>query len=706
VFEDLSLIDPAEQGILPEEQEQGPDPYSDEYASEFSSIMQAELLEAESVQSPIRDILASHYAAYRMSADLEPLPYQEHVRLPLMRSSTNDRVARYIGPFVTERNPVVVTAVEGTDPEAALANASLLNKQWRDPRLLNANKILVRSGKIAEWCGSAFVLCDWVEERQMRYGVGMLHEEPLDLDGPRWRTIHPYDVFPDPRADDVLNMRYIWVREELSVGEFRARVESGLYPGATPEVIEAIIRSAGIQSGSVAGIATTDRFDLPSETFNPSPSDSQTDNAVGDDRLVYLFHRFTRDKWCIASVTQTILREVPNPSPDGQIPIRMLCPDIDIQGPNGVPGAEASHGMNKNANSVASAYLETVRRAGTPTLLLKDSERDNILAADITGCPYEVLVVSDPERAFRTMEKGSESAQVNLQGVDFFNLWSERGSKSTDYRQGVSAGGAPGTATGTERFVEQADMQFKISFSATVSFVEELIALTALFNQAFLSTSQLVRRIGRMGTSIRTYEVSRPMLQGEFEYSTTAGSGQGDPQAAQGIGALINQFGALPGLLNMPYLAREFAKAVRIPNPDRAVPAFVHDPIAVEDAIEMVKIGLPVPAHPADDHLDFADAFAAAAREAQQAGEEEEAMLLADAARERMAIIQKLMMSQTTGQDVGNPDGQKASDKGRPVPQNGRNGSNGSANPGSVGLGGGSPGPSIAPPGRDLARMG
>ena len=147
-------------------------------------------------------------------------------------------------------------------------------------------------------------------------------------------------------------------------------------------------------------------------------------------------------------------------------------------------------------------------------------------------------------------------------------------------------------------------------------------------------------------------------------------------------------------------LAREFAKAVRIPNPDKAVPAFTPDPIAVEDAIEMIKIGLPVPVHPADDHADFYDAYSAAAMDAMQAGEDEEASLLRDAAMERLQFMKMLMGSQTVGQDVGNPDGSKSSDKGRPVAPEPGGGT--IPGPGSSPPGGGSPGPSQAPPGRDL----
>lgn len=674
-------------------------PEEDSYGDDFASLMQQELLESEAVQGPIRDRVAAHYAAYRLSADLEVLPFQEHVRLPLARAATDDRVARFAGPFVTDRNPIVVTAVEGTDPEAAQANEALLNRQFNDTRLLNGKKVLIRAGKIAEWAGTAYVFCDWVEERRMRFGVGMLGDEDLDLDGPRWRVVHPYDVFPDPRSDDVRTMRYLWIREEVPLREFRERVASGMYPLATPEIQEAVARSAGVMGSSVSGIAQGDRFDLPAATGNPAPNESDSQVAAEGDKPVYLFHRFTREKWCVAAVTGDRLREVPNPAPDGEIPVRNCVPNPDIQGPNGVPAAEASHGMNAHANSIASAYMEAVRRSGVQTMLMAEGEQDNVMHADITGCPGEILVVRDPERAFRPMLKGSDAAQVNLQGIEVMKFWSEYASKSTDYRQGVSAGGAPGTATGTQAFQEQADTQFRIPFALFSDFVNDLVALTALYNQSFLVKAQWVRRIGRRGASVRTYEVSRPMLQGEFEYGTTASEGQGNPQAAQGIGALVNQFGAIPGLLDMPYLAREFAKAVRIPNADRAVPAFVHDPITPEDAIEMVKIGLPVPAHPADDHMEFADAFAAAAWEALQRGEEEEAALLKAAAEERLFLMQSLIGSATRGRDVGNPDGSRASDKGRPVP-GGRAGRV-VPGPGSAGLDGGSPGPA-APPGRDL----
>lgn len=669
------------------------------YGRDFSAMMTMELLESETVQIPRREQLAAHYAAYRLSADLEELPFDEHVRLPLTRSATDDCVARYAGPFVMDRNPITVGAVEGTDPENAVANQSLLNQQYNDRRLLNGRMTLIKAAKLIYFTGSCYVFCDWVQEKRMRFGIGMLKDEMLDMDGPRWRIIHPYDVYPDPRADSVLTMRYLWVREEVSVKEFRRRVASGMYPKATKEAVDATIRTAGIQSGLVAGLSTEDKFSLPLAAGTPAPNQADSIMEPEGDRPIYLFHRFDRDKWCTASVTQDLLREVPNPAPDGEIPIRLGITNPDLQGPNGIPGAEASHGMNKNANRVASAYLEVVDRAGTPTILLKEGGQDLVQQSDLTGGMYDILIVRDPND-FKPMEKGSESAQVNLQAVDFFKFHSEVGSHSTDFRRGQSAAGAPGTATGTNAFQEQADTQFKLPFALFSDFVNELVALTALYNQTFLEKSQWVKRIGRQGTSVRTYEVNRPMLQGEFEYGTTATTSQGDPQAAQGISALMAQFGAIPGLLNVPYLARLFAKAVRVPNPDKAVPAYVPDPISVEDAIDMVKIGLPVPPNPADDPMEFADAFAAAAMQAMDAGDMQAAQLLAQEARKRMAMLGQLTgMPPGPGQDMGNPDGSKASDKGRPVP------GGGNVIPGPGSMPGMAPGP-LAPPGRDLRKAG
>ena len=666
----------------------------------FASMMYQEIMEAEQIEGPEFDQLVAHYAAYRLSADLEYIPYQEHVRLPLSRAATNDRVARFAGPFIRDRNPIVCNPFEGTEPAAAEANTALLNTQWRDPRLLNGPKTLIQILKLVDLGGTGYVFVDWVQEKKVRYGIGMLQEEQLDLDGPRWRVIHPRQKWRDPRADCIQNMRYFWISDDMSLDDFNLRAASGWYPQASEEALEAVRRTAGIQSGQIPGVTTEDRFSLPLRAGVPAPTDAGSVAVPEGDKIVRLYHRFSRDKWIIASVSQEVLREVPNPCPDGSIPLRDFMVDPDLQGPSGVPPAEAGHGMNANANSLASAALEVARRAGTPTLLLKESEQDSIVAADITGCSYEFLVVKDPERAVKVMEKGSEALQVDITMADWFKAKGEQGGMTNDYQQGTSASGAPGTATGTQGFLDQVDSKFSVAFALISNALDDLIALTALYNQTFLEKKQWLKRVGRIGVSARTYEVDRPMLQGEFEYTTTAASAATSPaQTFQNGAALVNVFGAMPGIINIPFLAREMAKAAGFKNPEKVVPAFVPDPIPVEDAVAMVRLGLPVPPHPADDNMDFADAFLTAAMEAQDQGNEEEARLLAMEGQKRLMLADQLRLTAGPSQDQGNADGSKASDKGRPVP------GKGSGPDGGSGLGGMAPGPP-APPGRDMRPAG
>lgn len=665
------------------------------YRTDFSTQMQQELLEAEYVQSALRQQFAAHYAAYRLSADLEPLPFQDRVRLPLSRAATQDRVSRYAGPFVTEKSPCVVESVEGFPPESAEAMQALLNMQWRDPRYLNGASNVVRASKIIDFGGVAWVFVDWRAETRTVYGVDGAEEE-LDLDGPHWTVLHPYDIWPDPRATNIYDMRYFYIREELTVAEFKKRVESGQYPDASEEVIESVINSAGIQNSITSAIGEASRFDLPQQVNVPSATDVTNVMQPESERIVCLFHRFDNRKWCVASVNQELLRETPNPSPDGYMPIRPIQVDPDLQGPTGIAPSEGSHGMNRNANSLASAAMEVMRRAGIPTMLMRDGVQDSIMPGDIDGSMYQILTVPDPANDFMPMQKGAESLPINLNGVDFFKYMGEIGGGTTDYTKGNSAMGTPQTATGTQSFVAQIERKDTIPLTLFSQSVNELLALTGLYNQVFLEKRQVIRRIGARGARTSMMTVERTGIQGEFEYSTVVSSNRLPPaQVFQNIGALVNLFGAQPGLLNMVLLAREAAKAAGLPFPDKAVPSYIADPIPVDTAVEMVRLGMPVPVHPSDDLMEFADAFAAAAMEADAAGETEEAQLLMDAARERLLMLNQMAMQSGRGQDVGNPFGMKADDKG------GRSTGDQLAAERGAGMDGGSPGP-MAPPGRDV----
>lgn len=679
---------------------------------DFRTLVWAELQESEEVMHSVRDWALEHYKAYRLSADLDEIPYDETVRLPLSRSATVDRVARYAGPFITTENPLTVRALEGTPAEAAEAQEGLLNRQWHSPYYLNGRETLLKMLKIADMAGVSWLFVDWLKEQRSFDAeqserdpiTGQTNKvnypEPLDMDGPIWRVVHPYDGWPDVRADHITRGRYAYVREELGYGEFKNRVDQGYYRG---EAADEIAKNGQMFASAQFGIAIDSRYELPIAAALSAPTRFVA-GANMKYRTVFVWHRFDGDSWITFDPLGRILRVVANPSPDGRLPLRGLILDPDLQGQIGIPPAEGAHGMNRVANRLASGVMEHLARIVNPTLGIRQDAVDLAGAADISGAPFEMLVLPDQDSIF-PIRKTDGTLPTAMDGVSAFKYWGDIGGGTSDYRKGISDAGTPKTATGTQAFLQQADAKYAISFALVSDFMRDLVSLTGLYNQQFLERPQWIYRIGRNGVNALTCQVGRPMIQGNFEYNTTASAARADPiQHGQSVLALVNVFGGT-GMMDLGYTGRYCAELFGVKNPELMFPGYVPPPTPLEQEIELVRMGLDAPVNPADDHMAHIDAYSAAAMAAKvrasqgDPAAEGEAQRFTAHVQAHLAFIQQMMSAKSGGQDVGNASGQKASDKGGS--QGGGPQQPGGAGPqGGQGPDGGSPGPVGA--GRDL----
>lgn len=667
----------------------------------YQTRMNEEIQESEIVMQSVRANMIEYYKAYRLSADLEAgLPYNPTVRLPLAAAALNVSVARFVTPFLMETDPIVVKALDAHSTEAADAQEALLNNQWRDRRYLNGREFVQKIVKIAYLGGTAWVFPDWRTEKYMireerevvtpitGRRVMVPAEFEINFDGPRWPIIHPFDAWPDVMSDNEVDPRFFYCREQLNYSEFAGLVESGYYSGPAAE---AILKSGQAIPEYAGGTSTDSRFDLPLAARIAAPDYQGYASGEFRNRPVYLFHRFDMDTWTTTDPFGCVLREVENPTPDKSFPVRGLRLSLDTQGPIGIPGSESSHGMNILSNRLASGVMTYIDRVITPTMGIEATAVDFVGSCEISGAPWEMITLPSPDAIF-PVNKDPGTLPYGFDGVAFFKDFSERGSAVNDFKLGHSAGQAPPTATGIERFVQQGDTLFAVSFAQVAEFIREISELTGLYNQTLLEKPQWVSRVGKVGASAETFEVSREMLQGRFRYDTTVTSGKADPmQLAQGIGAMVNLFGQ-SGALDIPYLARETAKLIGMKNPELAVPGYIPKPLPIEDAVEVVRVGIPVVVTPGENHYEAIDAYGAAAMAARADGREDEAQRFIEQAMKHQQAIMMMAQAGGRGMDVGNMDGQK--DEG-PKSTGQR-----LAADGGVGPGGGSPGP-LAVAGRD-----
>lgn len=542
---------------------------------EFKMRARSELMASDAVMQEQREKFAEYYANYRMSRQEQEHNYEDAVRLPIIRAGVLSRVPRKMAALFLSTAPCTVEAAPGVPQEQAEAMEDLINQQWSDEDALDGLQFAYKAIKMSELAGTAWAFIGWktrqtvvqAASEQMDPVTGQMVQIPaqirIDHDAPYLQLLHPYNTFPDPYHDDERSMEWIWVREELSKTELQSRIESDGYdPALTQEVID----STESDASYLLGGGSSTRFDSMDVAGVARPQ-----NQILDPRFqpTAVFHRFSRSAWITCDGEANVLRAIPNPSPDGEIPIVGLRPDPDLQGIVGLAPVESASGLQKLMDRTVSQMQTFTNKVVDPLMYIKMTSP--LASTKMKNAPGEALMVLEADDVGPVM-KDPQTYPITVEHLNMYKYWSDQALNVSDFQKGLGDSGAPDTAFGISKFTAQADSRFSIEFALTVQFFRRIFKKVGIFNQHFLDKPQWVRRIGMQGVKAPVRLINKDLIQGEYRYNMDTAAARTDPQAyASSIVQFAQTWGPVLGPGIYP-LARAHGEAIGIKNLDSVVP--------------------------------------------------------------------------------------------------------------------------------------
>lgn len=564
-----------------------------EDADDFKARMRSEIRASDSIMFEQREKLKDHYAAYRMTRQDPEHNYEDDVRLPVIRSGVLSRVPKKMAALFLSTAPATVDPAPGVTPESAEAMEDLINQQWNDENALNGLEFAYKIIKMGELAGTAWAFVGWKEDKRViqeeqKSTDPMTGQEvvtpaqtQIDRDAPYLTVLHPFNCFPDPMHDDERTMEWFWVREELSKTELADRAISD---GYEPEAVQELIESQNTMDADIDGMSNS-RFDVVQTAGVAEPQFEELESQY---KPVHIYHRYSRKAWVTCSPRGDILRAIPNPSPDGDLPVIGLRPDPDIQGILGVPPVEAAASLQKFIDRTVSQMQSYTNKVVDPLLYKKMTSP--VAMTKIKNAPGEQLLVLDIDDVGPVM-KDPGTYPITVEHLNMYKYWSDQGLNVSDFQKGLGAQGAPDTAFGISKFTAQADSRFAIEFALTVQFFRRLFRKVGYYNQSYLDKPQWVRRMGMGGVKGPARLVNKTLLQGEFRYNLDTSASRTDPAAySSSVVQFAQTWGPMLGT-GVYHLARDHGEAIGLKNLDRIVPP-APEPMDPETENMLLQVGL------------------------------------------------------------------------------------------------------------------
>lgn len=286
---------------------------------------------------------------------------------------------------------------EGSDVLAAHINNELLDFQWDQ-----ANH---GGTMLSKWAlmdlntrkyGASFAVCKWRYEKDKKGRVL--------FDGPEMRVLNNRDCLPDPTATSIENANWFQVREYITIQELQSVNDAA---GTAPIYKNLSELKDKMEQGGVAG---GDSRDTNWISRNRTISGLSSD-PVGQDQVfrnIEIVTEYRRDRWITFSPKHgVILRDIPNPYDNNELPIVMLRYyqiDDDIYGMSEI---EPVKGLQKAINALLSQYVDEINQKLYSPIAIGPGVREHTLHWG-KGARWRM---SNPMTDFRLVESRSNAAQ-------------------------------------------------------------------------------------------------------------------------------------------------------------------------------------------------------------------------------------------------------------------------------------------------------
>lgn len=291
---------------------------------------------------------------------------------------------------------------EGSDSLSARINNALLDYQWD-----NAN---VGGSMLSKWSlmdintrkyGAAFGLCKWRYEKDTNNRVV--------FDGPDMQVLNNRDVAHDLTATAIENCNWFQVRQYVTIQDLQ-RVNDASRSGPQYNNLKKLKEAVRFetQEGVIGGGGDTRGTNWISR--NRAISGLETD-PVGKDEVfktIEIVTEYRRDRWItVAPKHGVVLRDIPNPYENNEIPIVLLryyTIDDDLYG---VSEIEPIKGIQKAINALLCQYVDEINQKLYSPIAIGPGVRQHTLEWG-KGARW---IMNNPMQDFRLVESNSNAAQ-------------------------------------------------------------------------------------------------------------------------------------------------------------------------------------------------------------------------------------------------------------------------------------------------------
>lgn len=286
---------------------------------------------------------------FRSWIDEEKWPYDAVLFDPRVFTFIFEKTSR----LISSKPKATLTPREGADVLVAKINNTLLDYQW---------DMATHGGSmISKWAlmdmttrkyGAAFALCKWRYEEDSTGRVV--------FDGPEMQPINNRDFAHDLSATSIENCNWVQIRQYVTFQDLQ-RVNDASRGKPVYKNLDRL-REAIAATSPVGG---GDSRSINWQSRNREISRLELDPVGKDDvfKTVEVVTEYRRDRWItFAPKHGVILRDIPNPYENNEIPVTMLryyAIDDDLYGLSEI---EPVKGLQKAINALVSQYVDEINQ--------------------------------------------------------------------------------------------------------------------------------------------------------------------------------------------------------------------------------------------------------------------------------------------------------------------------------------------------------
>lgn len=332
---------------------------------------------------------------FRSWLDEENWPYEALLFDPRIFTFIFEKTSRLIANKPKGR----LTPREGSDMLAAKINNALLDYQWD---MANMGGTMLSKWALmdinARKYGASFALANWRYEKNSK--------DKVVFDGPEFKVVKNRDVAHDLAATSIEECNWFQVRQYFTIQDLRqvndANRESPIYKNLKTLEEAVAMEGENMGGGDSRGTNWLSR--------NRSISGLEQD-PVGRDRsfpTVEITTEYRKDRWItFADKHGVILRDIPNPYENNEIPVVMLkyYPiDDDLYGLSEI---EPVKGLQKAINALLCQYVDEINQKLNAPVAIGPGVRQHTLEWG-KGARW---IMNNPNQDYRLVESNSNAAQ-------------------------------------------------------------------------------------------------------------------------------------------------------------------------------------------------------------------------------------------------------------------------------------------------------